>query len=71
MLDLLAEWILSITTAIPAVFVAENSTNFLLFRVLFALLLLTLIVYLIAMRPFRSWITGCVQRLSRPFKGGG
>lgn len=49
----MAEWLLDITTSIPALFVAEGSAHFMLFRVLGVLILLVLIVYLIAMQPFR------------------
>ncbi len=65
MLDAVAEWLLGITTAIPALFVAEQSAHFMLFRVLAILILLAAIVYLIAMQPFRSLLSQLAGYLRR------
>jgi hypothetical protein len=56
MLDWVGEKILAIVTFIPALFVAEDSPNFMLVRAMFGLLLAVLVVYIIAMRPVRSAI---------------
>ena len=56
MLDWIAEQILAMVTFVPAWFVSEGSPRFMLIRAMFALLLITLIVIVIAMRPFRSSI---------------
>jgi hypothetical protein len=56
MLDWVGEKILAIVTFIPALFVAEDSPNFMLFRAMCGLLLAVLVVYIIAMRPVRSAI---------------
>jgi hypothetical protein len=65
MLDTIAEWLLGITTAIPAIFVAEESAQFTLFRVLAVLILLAAIVYLIAMRPFRPFLAQFIGYMRR------
>jgi hypothetical protein len=67
MLDRMAEWLMQVTTAVPAIFVAEDSPQFILIRAIFALILITVIVYLIAMRPFRSIILRGAQKLRRLF----
>ena len=54
MLDWLVEGIIAIVTFVPALFVAEDSPNFMLIRAMFGLLLIVLVVYIIAMQPVRS-----------------
>ena len=44
---------LKIVTSVPALFVAEDSPTFMAVRVMFGLILIVLVVYVIAMRPFR------------------
>lgn len=65
MLDKIAEWLIGITSMIPAIFVEEGSSHFLLYRALAALLLLAFIVYMIAMRPFGGFLTLIAVRLRR------
>jgi hypothetical protein len=67
MLDWIAEKIFAIVTAVPALFVDEKTPNFMLIRAMFGLLLIVLIVYLIAMRPFRSAISRCTKAVSDLF----
>jgi hypothetical protein len=60
----ISEWILSIVTYVPALFVGEETPNFMLIRTMFGLVLITLVVFLVAMRPFRSFITSVVSKAS-------
>ncbi len=62
MLDRLAETIWAIVTSIPAWLVPERSPNFFAIRAMFGLLLIALVVYLIAMRPFRSAIASVTRK---------
>jgi hypothetical protein len=64
MLDWIGETILAIVTSVPAVFVAEDSPNFTAIRAMFGLLLIVLVAYLIAMRPFRAGIARCMTAIS-------
>ena len=54
---------MAILASVPAVF-ARRFANFMLVRAMFGLIVIVLIVYLIAMRPFRSAIASCVQSLA-------
>jgi hypothetical protein len=60
----ISEQLLAIVTFVPALFVSETSPNFMLIRVMFGLLLIALVVYLIAMRPFRSAIRQLANSVS-------
>jgi hypothetical protein len=62
MLDWMGEKIWAIVTLVPAVFVAEGSPNFIAIRAMFGLLLIVLVAYLIAMRPFRAAIAAASPR---------
>jgi hypothetical protein len=53
MLEWIVDKIMAIVTFVPALFVEQNSPNFLLIRTMFGLMLIALIVYLIAMSPLR------------------
>ena len=55
----ISETVWAIVSFVPALFVSEDSPNFVLIRTMFGLLLIVLIVYLVAMRPFRSAIAHC------------
>jgi len=68
MLDWIGETILAIFTSVPAVFTAEHSPQFMLVRAMFALLFITLIVYLIAMRPFRGVASRWARAVSQLFE---
>ena len=67
MLDWIAEKIFAIVTAVPALFVDEKTPNFMPIRAMFGLLLIVLIVYLIAMRPFRAALMRCTKAESNLF----
>jgi hypothetical protein len=67
MLDWIVEKIWAIVTYVPALIVAEESPNFTLIRAMFGLLLIILIAYLIAMRPFRSAIARSMRWVSSLF----
>lgn len=56
MLDWLSEWILSVLHAVPPIFGAD-APHFAAARAFAALLLITLVVYVIAMRPFNPIIS--------------
>jgi hypothetical protein len=60
----ISEKIMAIVSYVPALFVAEDSPNFILIRAMFALLLIVFVVYLIAMRPTRSLVGRCMRRMS-------
>jgi hypothetical protein len=63
----ISETVWTIVTFVPALFVAEDSPNFALIRAMFALMLVVLIVYLMAMRPFRSAIAHCWSKAAAVF----
>ena len=67
MLDWIGEKILAIVTFVPALFVAEDSPTFMAVRAMFGLLLIVLIAYLIAMRPFRATIVRWMKAMSNLF----
>jgi len=52
---------------VPSLFVAENSPTFTAVRVMFGLILIVLVVYVIAMRPFRSPIARYMGKVSNLF----
>jgi hypothetical protein len=56
MLDWVGEKFMSILTSVPALILAEDSPNFMLFRAMCGLLLIVLIAYILALRPIRSAI---------------
>jgi hypothetical protein len=64
MLDWIVERIQALVNAVPALLVAEDSPNFMLGRTLMGLLLIVIIVYTFAMRPFRSSIAHCFGKLT-------
>jgi hypothetical protein len=53
MLHWISEKIWEVVTFVPAIVLAEDSPNFNLFRGMFGLFLIVVIVYLVAMRPIR------------------
>ena len=61
MLDWLVDQIWAGISAVPAVFVDEGTPTFNIVRTMFALLLIVLVVYLMAMRPFRPVIARAVS----------
>ena len=63
----ISETIWTIVTFVPALFVPEDSPNFALIRAMFALMLIVLIVYLMAARPFRSAIGHCWSKAAALF----
>jgi hypothetical protein len=60
MLRQISEWILAIPHGVPILFGAD-APNAALIRAMVALLLIVLVVYLIAMRPFRFAISRCAS----------
>jgi len=60
MLHQISEWILAIPNSVP-ILLETDTPNATLIRAMVALLLIVLIVYLVAMRPFRSAISRCVS----------
>jgi len=64
MVDWFSEWILSLLHRVPPIFGAD-APHFAAARAFAALLFITIVVYVIAMRPFRPLITylrGWLQR---------
>jgi hypothetical protein len=66
MLDWIAEKIMAIVTFIPALIVEQDSPNFMLVRAMFGLLLIVAIVYLLAMRPIRSFMANYRNKAPKP-----
>ena len=62
MLDQIAEWILAIPNSVPILLGAEPH-NAMLVRAAAALLLIVFIIYLIAMRPFRSFFSNIANKI--------
>ena len=62
MLDKISETIWAIVMLVPAWLVPEGSPNFIAIRAMFGLLLIVLIVYLLALRPFRSAIVSATRK---------
>ena len=67
MLDWFSETMLKIVTSVPALLVAEDSPTFMAVRAMFGLILIVLVVYVIAMRPFRSAIARYMGTVSKLF----
>jgi hypothetical protein len=63
----ISERFFAILASVPAVFTEPGSPNFMLVRAMFGLIVIALIVYLIAMRPFRSAIAFCWHKMSQLF----
>jgi ABC-type transport system involved in cytochrome c biogenesis permease subunit len=62
MLEWIADKILAIVTFVPALFVAEDSPQFMLVRSMFALALIPLIIFGIAMLPSRAVIARYLKK---------
>ena len=62
MLDQIADWILAIPNSVPILLGAEPH-NAALVRAIAALSLIVLIVYLIAMRPLRSFFSNVAKKI--------
>jgi hypothetical protein len=67
MLDWMIDGFFAFLKSIPALWTEEGSANFMLVRAMLGLLLIVLIAYLIAMRPFRSAIASCMKKLGSLF----
>lgn len=61
------EAFMAILASVPALFTEPGSPNFFMVRAMFGLIVIVLIVYLIAMRPFRSAVVSCLQKVSHLF----
>ena len=60
----ISETFFAILASVPAVFTEEGSPNFMLVRAMFGLIVIVLIVYVIAMRPFRSAVALCLKKIA-------
>jgi hypothetical protein len=67
MLHQISEAFMAMLASVPALFTEPGSPNFFMVRAMFGLIVIVLIVYLIAMRPFRSTIASCVHKVSQLF----
>ena len=67
MLDWFSETMLKIVTSVPALLVGEDSPTFMAVRAMFGLILIVLVAYVIAMRPFRSAIARSMGKVSNLF----
>jgi len=59
----ISETIMAIMSFVPALIVDQDSPNFALVRTMFGLILITGIVYIIAMTPLRSAISRSVTKV--------
>jgi hypothetical protein len=67
MVEWIAERLLAMFNAVPALLVAEDSPNFTLIRAMFGLMLIVLLVYAIVMlRPSSSRISHDGSKASKP-----
>lgn len=69
MLDRIAEAIWSMVTSVPAWLAPEGSPTFFAVRAMFGLIFIVLVVYLIAMHPFRSAIASVTRKTIGLFHG--
>ena len=67
MLDWISDKIMAIVTFVPAMIVEQESPNFPLVRTMFGLILIAIVVYVIAMTPFRSAIAYSAAKVSNLF----
>ena len=67
MLHRISEGFMAMLASVPAMFTEPGSPNFFMVRAMFGLIVIALIAYLIAMRPFRAAIASCVQKVSHFF----
>jgi TRAP-type C4-dicarboxylate transport system permease small subunit len=67
MLEWMIDGFFSLLKSFPALWTDEGSANFMLVRAMLGLLLIVLIAYLIAMRPFRSALANCMKKLTNLF----
>ena len=70
MFDWFVEGLQKIVDSLPILFADEGSPNFMLVRTMLGLILIVIVVYLIAMRPFRSAIANFFGRLFGTRKAG-
>ncbi len=59
--------ITAIVSYFPAMIVDQDSPNFPLIRTMFGLILIAIVVYVIAMTPFRTVIARSIDKLSSLF----
>ncbi len=67
MLDWIGDTFFAIVTAVPALFVDQDSPTFTLLRGMLGVILVVFVVYLIAMRPFRPFLVRCMKMVSNLF----
>jgi len=64
MIEWIVERIQAVINLVPPLLVSEDSPNFALGRTMLALLLIVLVVYVIVMRPFGSFISQCFSKMT-------
>lgn len=64
MFDRFIEGLMAIVNTIPILFADKDSPNFALIRAMMGLSLIVLVVYLIAMQPFRSFVANAIKKVS-------
>jgi hypothetical protein len=64
MFDRFVEGFMAFVNALPILFADKDSPNFTLIRTMLGLLLIIFVIYLIALRPFRSTIANCIKKVS-------
>jgi hypothetical protein len=67
MLDWISDTFLAIVTAVPPLFVDQDSPRFLLMRGMLGLILVIFVAYLIAIWPFRPFLVRCMKMVSNLF----
>jgi hypothetical protein len=63
MFDWIIDPFFTLLKSIPALLTDEGSANFMLTRVMLGLLVVVLLIYLIAMRPFRQFFARCMKKM--------
>jgi len=67
MLDWIGDTIFAIVTAVPVLFVDQDSPRFFLMRGMLGLIFVVFVVWLMAMRPFRPFLVRCMKMVSNLF----
>ena len=63
----ISEAIVAIMGFVPAIFLPEGSPHFMLIRGMFGLIFIVLVVYIIAMTPFRNVMARGIAKISNLF----
>jgi cbb3-type cytochrome oxidase subunit 1 len=68
MFDWISDTIMAIVTYVPALIVDRDSPSFELIRAMFGMILIAVVVYVIAMKPYRGLVQGLGRKVSAVMK---